>query len=319
MDATSWSAFLAAGTLACCFISSSTTLYDLTLHHTHSPTAAYLSALLSLIPTSPVTLRFVAYSEPFFTYLSYTGMLYCARSQWLWAACSFTLAGTFRSNGFMLSGFIIWGLLVEPTLNRKQVSFNHIAECLLYTTATFVPFISHQYAAYTAFCTSVDSPAPWCSHFPPFIYTYVQVKYWNVGFLKYWTPGQIPNFLMCAPILVLLLWFTTTHIQKSTIPRLLLFLTSSSATSQVKPPSSSPFLSSSIAPYAIHALLLTLIYIFASHTQIILRQAAAMPTTYWAAAYLLMENPTLGRWWVGWSVVWGAVSIVLWTTFLPPA
>jgi len=34
---------------------------------------------------------------------------------------------------------------------------------------------------------------------------------------------------------------------------------------------------------------------------------------------LLVEHPRLGKWWVGWSVVWGAVSLVLWWTFLPPA
>jgi GPI mannosyltransferase 2 len=49
------------------------TLYKLTLLHLKSPTLAYLTALLSLIPSNPVTLYFVPYSEPFFTYLSYKG------------------------------------------------------------------------------------------------------------------------------------------------------------------------------------------------------------------------------------------------------
>ena len=76
-DHTSWSTLLGAGALACCFTNSTVMLYDLTLHHTTSPTASYLAALLSLLPTSPVTLRFVAYSEPFFTYLSYYGTSSC--------------------------------------------------------------------------------------------------------------------------------------------------------------------------------------------------------------------------------------------------
>ena len=69
----------------------------------------------------------------------------------------------------------------------------------------------------------------------------------------------------------------------------------------------------------IHALLMALLWLFASNTQIVLRQAAGLPALYWAAAWLLVERPRVGRWWVGWSVVWGAVSCVLWAAFLPPA
>ena len=68
-----------------------------------------------------------------------------------------------------------------------------------------MPFISHQYSAYRLFCTSaISTTAPWCASFPPSVYTYVQAKYWNVGFLRYWTPEQLPNFALGAPPLVLL-------------------------------------------------------------------------------------------------------------------
>lgn len=50
------------------------TLYDLSLHHLQSPELSLLAALLSLIPTSPVTLFFAPYNEPFFTFFSYRGM-----------------------------------------------------------------------------------------------------------------------------------------------------------------------------------------------------------------------------------------------------
>lgn len=60
----------ALAALAC---GSATTLYRLTLHHLESPYIALLASHLSLLPTSPATLHFAAYSEPFFTYLSYKG------------------------------------------------------------------------------------------------------------------------------------------------------------------------------------------------------------------------------------------------------
>lgn len=64
---------LAGGGLASLLCGTTTTLYDITLHHFGSPTVAYLTCLLSLLPSSPATLRFSASTEPFFTYFSYGG------------------------------------------------------------------------------------------------------------------------------------------------------------------------------------------------------------------------------------------------------
>lgn len=66
---------LSSAALLSCLCSSTTTLYHLTLLHFGSPSLAYLTALLSLLPSSPATLWFSAYTEPFFTYLSYKGEL----------------------------------------------------------------------------------------------------------------------------------------------------------------------------------------------------------------------------------------------------
>ena len=49
-------------------------IYHLTLIHFRSPSFALLTALLSLLPASPVTLYFAPYAEPIFTFLSYAGV-----------------------------------------------------------------------------------------------------------------------------------------------------------------------------------------------------------------------------------------------------
>ena len=57
-------------------------IYHLTLIHFRSASFALLTALLSLLPASPVTLYFAPYAEPIFTFLSYQGMctyLYTSR------------------------------------------------------------------------------------------------------------------------------------------------------------------------------------------------------------------------------------------------
>ncbi|KAH9895752.1 glycosyltransferase family 76 protein [Cubamyces lactineus] len=296
-------------------------LYDLTLTHLGSRSIALLASLLSLLPSSPTTLRMAGYSEPFFTFLSYMGMRFCAHRQWFLATCCFAAATTFRSNGILLAGFILWGLVVEPLLAHRKVHIGRVLYALALCTFAVAFFFYYQYHAYRLFCEGTDTLAPWCSAFPPSIYTYVQGKYWNVGLLRYWTLQQIPNFLLGAPPLLLLLTFATHYIRLALGPRLVAFAYGR-ATARRSPDdhtSRSPFLSPTIAPHVIHALVLCFILIFASHTQIVLRFAAAMPLTYWAAAWLVVERPKWARWWIGWSVLWGATSCVLWGVFLPPA
>jgi phosphatidylinositol glycan class V len=72
-----WDDLLQGGALAAflCDVGATKALYNLTLHHLGSPNLALIASVLSLLPSSPATLRFAAYSEPFFTYLSYKGKL----------------------------------------------------------------------------------------------------------------------------------------------------------------------------------------------------------------------------------------------------
>ena len=53
-------------------------------------------------------------------------MLHCTRQQWFFASVFFALAGMFRSNGIFLAGFIIWGLLGRPLLNRQTVRLSFV-------------------------------------------------------------------------------------------------------------------------------------------------------------------------------------------------
>ena len=118
---------LVGGAVLAALFDSTRVLYRLSLYHLRSPSAAFLAAALSLLSSSPTTLRFAPYTEPFFTYCSYRGMWACACSRWFSASVWFALASAFRSNGILLSGFILWGMLVTPYLSaRKDLVSVHV-------------------------------------------------------------------------------------------------------------------------------------------------------------------------------------------------
>ncbi|KAG9318884.1 hypothetical protein JVU11DRAFT_993 [Chiua virens] len=176
-------------------------LYRLSLYHLRSPSAAFLATALSLLSSSPAPLRFAPYTEPFFTYCSYQGMWACARSQWFVASVWFALASAFRSNGIFLSGFLLWGMLVAPS--------RRLGCCIAWSSLQFPS--SHSFITIMQATFSIarlprhpgnaSGRPEWCDQgLFPSIYTHVQRQYWDVGFLRYWTLSNIPNFILALPV-----------------------------------------------------------------------------------------------------------------------
>ncbi|KAG1765770.1 glycosyltransferase family 76 protein, partial [Suillus occidentalis] len=315
LGSSSWGTLLRAVMAVVC--NSTHVLYDLSLHHFRSPSLAFLSAALSVFSSSPAALKLASYNEPFFTYFSYRGMLACARSKWAAASICFTLASMFRSNGTFSSGFILWGMLVAPLLTgqRNELTPRHLLKCVLLTALPLVPFIHHNTIAYLRFCKPSATRIPdWCtSNMIPSIYSHVQSKYWNVGFLRYWTVSNIPNFILAFPALLHVFafcWFYLSNLP-AILPHIAPWIRTKN--NDVHPPQlDSPFLSPSLLPHVLHALALALILTFNAHVQISLRLLPSLPITYWAAARLMLDLPKWGKAWVTWSILWGALSCVLW-------
>ncbi|VDC03637.1 unnamed protein product [Peniophora sp. CBMAI 1063] len=301
-------------------ILSTQSLYRLSLYHLGSPDAAYLAALFSLLPSSPAALLFAPYTEPYFALFTYQGMTECARRRYIPAALYFALATAFRSNGVLNAGFILWDLVARDIImDMRWPPLSRVLQASILSSLVFAPFIAHQYNAYLIFCGDGplhDSRPPWCSDTIPSIYGHVQVKYWNNGFLRYWTLGQAPNIALAVPVLTVVLSFCAFHLWNGV---LLPYLKLDQPSTEQEPEGRSIFLRTSLVPHTIHAVILGMVLLLASNTQIALRATSAMPTTYWAGAWLLLERPRAGRAWVRWSMIWGMLSIALWTAFLPPA
>lgn len=159
----------------------------------------------------------------------------------------------------------------------------------------------------------------------------------DVGPFRYWTLQQLPNFLLAAPVLLLSFaasWTYYSHNFLTVLSSTLPFLPLSPPT-QPHRRADPPFLSPALTPFVHLHTALTLLLLFASHVQIILRLCSSNPVVFWYAAYLVRTDVNVkeggeragkgegrtkwGRWWVGYCVVWGVVSTVLWGVFLPPA
>ncbi|KAG8790825.1 ER membrane glycoprotein subunit of the GPI transamidase complex-like protein [Ceratobasidium sp. 428] len=299
-------------------------IYKLTLSITQSNDYAYLTFLVFIIMGAPPVFFRNSYAEPFFAYFSFKGMHACYRESHLSASLYFALATSFRSNGTILSGFLLYDLLARPVFQELVSAFYGKGEFLTYEAAgrcfrairqirlrtalyAFIlciivisPFAAQQYLAYQTFCIDPDLtnallPRPWCSARLPLIYSFAQSHYWDVGLWRYWTPSQIPNFLLAAPMLLLVggasILFLATVYRASTAEAKFKGSDRVQSIAPLDGLSLAPQMTLTLLPYALHALVLSLLLFTTAHVQIALRVLpAATPWASWAGAALVMKG-----------------------------
>lgn len=125
-------------------------------------------------------------------------------------------------------------ILQQSSTSRAISTLLRILSLPFLTLLVWTPFLSSQRWAYSRFC-SQDAKRPWCDSSFPSVYSFVQEQYWwvsrvprafkvrdittvlnlnqvlslplllsrDVGFLRYWTLSQLPNFLLASPVLIL--------------------------------------------------------------------------------------------------------------------
>ena len=200
--------------------------------------------------------------------------------------------------------------------NFKRL-MKRISETLIYVSICLLPFVSYQTYAYNLYCVNRSDPSEWCLKTIPLSYSYIQEKYWNVGFLRYYQFKQIPNFLLALPIIILMFktsfdYFT---INMKNIFKILTLKQSPEKRRKLKSLEANEM----CLVHVVHALALTLFCVFFVHIQVTTRMLlSASPLTYWSVASIETkgnENKTklIKLWFYGYFTI----GILLHSNFLP--
>jgi phosphatidylinositol glycan class V len=177
-------------------------LFNLSLKVVKNKKLSFLACVLYTFNPSSAIFSSI-YTESSFNMLSFLGMYLLSIDNDYLAAFTWALAGLVRSNSIIYSGFFVYKLVFKAVNGEYKGLLAKVLHTMLLVSITLSSFIWFQYYAYTQFCSGKSSAesSEWCSGFVS--YTYIQTKYWNNGFLKYWTLQQLPNFLLAAPFLLL--------------------------------------------------------------------------------------------------------------------
>ncbi|KAG5927838.1 hypothetical protein E4U42_001723 [Claviceps africana] len=315
-------------------------LHRLTMLLSGNSRLAYLSAALHIL--SPAGLFLSApYNESPFACLSFLGNLLfavgakgkrksesetnsgaqLAHAAMIAAGLLFGLATAFRSNG-LTSGLLF---AVEAMSSLRSAVFScsrsrslragdlvSVAVAVLGGLCVAAGSVVPQTLAWMRYCAREASVSrPWCDRIVPSIYTFVQERYWNVGFLRYWTLNQAPLFLLAAPMLAVLLKSGVELVRR---PEQLVSMTGEP---RIGDSGCNLFVRALAASQVVVAILAITNY----HVQIITRISSGYPVWYWWVASCLMDKKRqrLGFSMAMFMMLYGGIQGGLFASFLPPA
>lgn len=268
-------------------------LHDLGCLVLHCRRQAFYGALLFCLSPANVFLA-AGYSEALFALLTFSAMGQLERGRSWTSGLLFALATGVRSNGLVSVGFLVHsqcqGFFSSlMALNPLKQLLKLMGSTFLSVFALGLPFVLFQYYAYTQFCLpgsahpipkpllqlAVDkgyriadgNKPPWCSWELPLIYSYIQDNYWNVGFLRYYEFKQVPNFLLAAPVAILVIWATWTYVTTHPWLCLTLGMRRSKKSETLEKPEPG-FLSPQVFVYLVHAAVLLLFGGLCMHVQV---------------------------------------------------
>ena len=308
------------------------------------PAAARTAAtLFALNPAS--VFHSAAYTESLFACLSLAGCLALAlpRARPNLAALAFALACAARSNGalnlaflahdfaFARVGAAAWfGIRARREKPRRRTvgyETTPLTDRLAATVAfaarvsvAVAPLLAAQALGYRTYCLGrfsdgspiphyADNPRPWCDRWRPFpnIYAFVQSEYWNVGFLRYYEPRQMPNFALAAPALGASAAAATRWVSAAT----------SGGKKTKHPHPAAWMLEEKVAPYLVVWAVMAAAAALVMHVQVATRFLSATPAPYWFLAKEGKTSEATRRATCAYFLAFGLLGTLMFPTFYP--
>lgn len=264
---------------------------------------------------NPASIFFTApYSESLYSWLSFSVMLKCFEDiNSVLIIVPLSLSILCRSNGLINIGFVVFYGLKKMFSQSTVLSFVTI---FLKVISILIIIAFHfglmQVYNYYLFCfqknfsfpdlikdfavkndlvlagnRTSDSVSPWCSSNLPISYTYVQDHYWKQGFLRYYEVKQLPNFLLAAPIVLIVLVNSFKYFRRnpSYCWRLGIFNLKPSVLRVITMADQNQFV------FIVHSMVLTIFCVLFIHVQVTTRLvASSSPMLYFFAADYFMTN-----------------------------
>ncbi|RBR03601.1 hypothetical protein FVER53590_03854 [Fusarium verticillioides] len=300
-------------------------LYQLTIVLCNDRKLAYLAAAVHILSPGGLFLS-APYAESTFACLSFVANLVFAlglkagpdslkRNIFvIGAGLLYGVSCMFRSNG--LFGGVLFAVEAIKDLTALLGGFTfskilRLVAPVIGGLLVAVGFLAPQVLAWMRYCNVQDNEEqrPWCTRPLPSIYTFVQEEYWNVGFLRYWTPNQIPLFLLAAPMLTILIK-SGTEVMREPSRGLRAMISGTDEQCRLL-----------VRTLAAVQTLLAILAITNYHVQIISRISSAYPMWYWWVASCLMDRQrqSLGYGIVVFISMYAMIQGGLFASFLPPA
>ncbi|KAJ2800144.1 ER membrane glycoprotein subunit of the GPI transamidase complex-like protein [Coemansia guatemalensis] len=310
-----------------CFVLATTTLYDLGRATLHNERMAYVAALLFVWAPSNMFMSAV-YTESLFAWLVFTALLHIARHQHFRASLWLCASSLCRSNGVAYAGFIVWDLLVrreawgDTACGRRTLM--RVARAAIAVAVSVLGFVAFQIYGHRTHCLQTLHPdtglRPYCGGFPATVYGFVQDAYWDVGFLRYYTWQQLPNFVLAAPMIVLSAAGVATYAAHDLVRISTLGWKRRSRSRAALPAESTAFFGDGMLAHVYLWGLLLAVATAAMHVQVITRFFSGVPAVFWFAAHAVADG---GRWQrravAGYFAAYGLAGVVLFSNFFPPA
>jgi Predicted integral membrane protein len=264
------------------------------------------TALLYIL--SPASIFFSAfYTETFFCLFTLLGyyLLYKGDSlsykNIILSSLAFAISGFIRSNGFFYLAIVGYQLLHKwlKLLNDDSQSFKTklFKTNLIFAVGGFIviimvlPYFLVMKKPYETYCiflkeNELISKPSFCQNKLPNPYSYIQDKFWDVGFLTSWVPRKAFFVIWGLPMLILMLIILVKYLSKNFkntvllgIPRVLGY-----GSSEIE---KDAFYMSKNIPTIIFTGVMFIVNAFFAHVNVSSRINSANPIIYWYAAYAM--------------------------------